>query len=77
MTLKSNIISTLSEMERRNGLPANDRYRILGMVEAGRSVRDTAVPLNVHRSTVYNLIYRYTALDRPRSGRPKAITPIA
>lgn len=66
-------------MGRRPGLPENDRQRAIGMVDAGMSIADVTVQFNVHRSTVWRLINRYrqtgTARDRPRSGRPKKLTP--
>ncbi|XP_071133129.1 uncharacterized protein [Mytilus edulis] len=66
-------------MGRRPGLPENDRHRAIGMVDAGMSVADVAAEFHVHRATFWRLINRFrqtgTSKDRPRSGRPKKLTP--
>jgi hypothetical protein len=49
------------------------------MLEAAMTVNDVDVSFGVHRTTVWRLAQRYrttgTVKDRPRSGRPKRLTP--
>ena len=58
--------------------PENDRHRAIGMLEGGMSVNAVAITFGVHRSTIWRLSERPRAtgsvLNRPRSGRPKALT---
>ena len=65
-------------MGRRRKMPENDRHRAIGMLEGGMSVNAVAISFGVHRSTIWRLSERPRAtgsvLNRPRSGRPKAIT---
>jgi len=54
------------------------RARIVARVESGQSARAIARKMKCHLSTVYRTVARYkvtrTFYDRPRSGRPSAIT---
>ena len=56
-----------------------DRARAIGLLDAGASVRNVARAFNVNKSTVSRLIHRHQTTgsvnDRPRSGRPKCLTP--
>ena len=65
-------------MGRRRKMPENDRHRAIGMLEGGMSVNAVAISFGVHRSTIWRLSERPRAtgsvLNRPRSGRPKALT---
>jgi hypothetical protein len=49
------------------------------MLEGGMTVNDVAVSFGVHRTTIWRLAQRFrttgTVKDRPRSGRPKRLTP--
>ena len=51
----------------------------IGMLEGGMAVNDVAVSFGVHRTTIWRLAQRFratgTVKDRPRSGRPKHLTP--
>jgi len=66
-------------MGRRRGLPQNDHHRAIGMVEGGMTINDDAVSFGVHRTTIWRLAQRFRTTgavkDRPRSGRPKRLTP--
>jgi transposase len=52
---------------------------VIGMLEGRMSVNYIAVAFGVHRTTIWRLAQRFrttgTANDRPRSGRPKRLTP--
>ena len=56
-------------------LNESDRWRAVGMIEAGVRHTDVARQFDVHRNTVDALWRRYqqfgTTRDRPRSGRPR------
>ena len=51
----------------------------IGMLEGEMTVNDVAVSFGVHRTTIWRLTQRFrttgTVKDRPRSGRPKRLTP--
>lgn len=55
-----------------------ERWRAIGMLEAGNRVQDVARALNVHRSNIYRLANRHqatgTVRDAPRPGRPRVLT---
>ena len=59
-------------------LSEQQRYAILGLVEAGLSQRVIAGRFNVHQSTITRLLRKYRATgsvkDRPRSGQPRVTT---
>ena len=59
-------------------LSENDRWRALGMLQAGTTQREVARQFNVHRNTVWNLWHRHQQTnqvrDRPRSGQPPVTT---
>ena len=52
---------------------------VIGMLEGRMTVKYIAVAFGVHRTTIWRLAQRLrttgTAKDRPRSGRPKRLTP--
>ena len=51
----------------------------IGMLAGGMTVNDVAVSFGVHRTTIWRLAQHFrttgTVKDRPRSGRPKCLTP--
>ena len=51
----------------------------IGMLAGGMTVNDVAVIFGVHRTIIFRIAQRFrttgTAKDRPRSGRPKRLTP--
>jgi transposase len=52
---------------------------VIGMLEGRMTVKYIAVAFGVHSTTIWRLTQRLrttgTAKDRPRSGRPKRLTP--
>lgn len=68
--------SNLKNMPR---LSTENRSRALGMLDAGRSMRNVARFFNVSLSTIVRLRRRFVATgsvrDMPRSGRPEVLTP--
>ena len=63
---------------RRRGMTENDRHRAICMLKGGMSVNAVAISFGIHRNTIWKLSERHrttgSVLDRPRSGRPKALT---
>ncbi|GFS09131.1 transposable element Tc1 transposase [Elysia marginata] len=55
-----------------------DRYRALGLLQAGLPISEVSVRMNVNRTTIFRLRQRLhetdTVSDRPRSGRPRCTT---
>ena len=56
-------------------LSDSDRNRIIGEIRAGIKPSEIALRYNIHRSSVYRLMNKFTqdgdVVDRPRSGRPR------
>jgi hypothetical protein len=66
-------------MGHRRGLPENGRHRAIGMLEGRMTVNNVAVSFDVHRTTIWRLAQPFptngTVKHRPKSGRPKRLTP--
>ena len=56
-------------------LSDSDRNRIIGEIRAGIKPSEIALRYNIHRSSVYRLMNKFTqdgdVVDRPRSERPR------
>ena len=61
-------------------LSENERNRIIGHLQVWPSISIVARLFNMRRGTVYDVIRHYqptgSATDRPRSGRPRIMTPV-
>ena len=71
----------LTEFYQANEMPRlseQQRFAVLGLVEAGVNQRVIAGRFNVHESTITRLIRRYrttgSVKDRPRTGQPRVTT---
>ncbi|GFS00617.1 CAMK family protein kinase [Elysia marginata] len=55
-----------------------DRHRALGLLQAGLTISEVSLRMNVNRTTIFRLRQRLhktkTVSDRPRSGRPRCTT---
>ncbi|GFR62301.1 transposable element Tc1 transposase [Elysia marginata] len=55
-----------------------DRHRALGLLQAGLSISEVSLRVNVNRTTIFRLRQLLhetdTVIDRPRSGRPRCTT---